>query len=347
MAVYWEQLNISLTESVGNAKSLNFLWIPRDYAPELICYNILIKNCKRPETNTIKKYRAGLHTEGEKTKFASYLAGLIEGDATILVAKPEKSIKGIVNYPSIKIMFHLKDLPLALMVQKNLGYGSLIRKKGINAYSLTVNSKSELLLLVSLINGHMRTPKIYSLWKLIDWLNIKNSNLNLIKKPLKTSCLIGDAWLSGFIESHGRFSIKTTQKDKLIKWECKFEVINKQIDHNGISNLYFLENIAEFLFTVVKPIRLNNSKPEYRIRTTNLKGNLNIESYLKIYPLFGSKHLDFKSWTEVLNLFKSSRLGTVDPGLNIEKVTRIKSNMNDKRTIFVWDHLKNFYNLDK
>jgi hypothetical protein len=31
----------------------------------------------------------------------------------------------------------------------------------------------------------------------------------------------------------------------------------------------------------------------------------------------------------------------------MDYVKLIKSGMNDKRTIFVWDHLKNFYNLNK
>ena len=93
----------------------------------------------------------------------------------------------------------------------------------------------------------MRTPKIYALWKLIDWYNIKDSNLNLEKKPLNTSNLTSDAWLSGFVEADGHFSIRTTKNDKSTKIECKFELSQRQIDHNGKSNLYFLENIAELL----------------------------------------------------------------------------------------------------
>jgi hypothetical protein len=31
----------------------------------------------------------------------------------------------------------------------------------------------------------------------------------------------------------------------------------------------------------------------------------------------------------------------------MEYVKQIKSNMNDQRSTFVWDHLKNFYSLNK
>jgi len=65
-------------------------------------------------------------------------------------------------------MFHLKNLPLALMIQKEIKNGSLSRKKGVNAYILTINNFDGLILLTSLINGNMRTPKIYSLYSLID-----------------------------------------------------------------------------------------------------------------------------------------------------------------------------------
>jgi hypothetical protein len=124
--------------------------------------------------------------------FSTYLAGLIEGDGTIVVPKSRRSPKGVLNYASVQIVFHLKDLPLALMIQKVLGHGSLLRKKGVNAYILTINSYKGLVLIVSLINGNMRTPKIESLHRLIDWLN-NSKNTNFLKKPLDDSSLTSNA----------------------------------------------------------------------------------------------------------------------------------------------------------
>jgi hypothetical protein len=49
--------------------------------------------------------------------FCSYLAGLIEGDGTIIVPKLERSLKGKLYYPSIQIEFHLRDFPLAQFIQ--------------------------------------------------------------------------------------------------------------------------------------------------------------------------------------------------------------------------------------
>jgi hypothetical protein len=101
-------------------------------------------------------------------KFASYLAGLIEGDGSIIVPKTERSLKGKLNYPSIQITFDLRDLPLAIIIQQKLRHGSLQRKKGVNAYVLTINNFEGIILIVNIINGYMRTPKIISFYRLID-----------------------------------------------------------------------------------------------------------------------------------------------------------------------------------
>ena len=327
LAICWELLN-NLTQSAGNLLELKILGILRDYTPEIICYSNL-------------PLILSINNKAE-SKIGSYLAGLIEGDGTIIVPKTERSPKGKLNYPSIQIVFHLKDFPLALMIQKILGFGSIIRKKGVNAYIYTINNNEGLISIVNLINGKLRTPKNYAFQNLIDWLNNKK-NLNLIKKDFDNSYIMSNSWLSGFIEADGHFSVRTTISTPYPKLECKLELFQRQNDHNGKNNLFFLELIAESLFTVVKPIRTNKPYTQYRLRTTNLKGNLALESYLNNFPLFGSKYLDSKDWLKVFKYFK---LGIHTDKSSIGEIISIKSHMNDKRTILTWDHLQNFYNLD-
>lgn len=333
LAICWKHfLNIVVeSQSAGNLIDLNHLGILREYTPEIICCNNILLNSNNSSNSSINN-----------NKFISYLTGIIEGDGSIIVPKTERSSKGKLNYPSIQISFHLKDLPLALLIQKNLGYGSLIRKKGLNAFVLHINDQKGILNLVNLLNGNMKTPKIYSLYKLIDWLNNK-TNLNLIKLPLNIDSLNKDAWLSGIIESDGHFSVRTTMKGKYPKIECKFELSQRQKDHLGYSNELFLENIAKFLNVSLKNIRENTSHPQYRLRTMSLENNLNLVNYLNEYPLFGSKFLDYNNWKEILNLFNPKFKYSQE---NIEKILDIKKNMNEKRTIFTWNHLNNYYNLD-
>lgn len=277
-------------------------------------------------------------------EFSHYFAGLVEGDGTIITPKKERSEKGKLYYPSIQIVFNLKDLPLASKIKDTLGYGSLYRKKGINAYVLVINDFKGIISLVSVLNGKMRTGKIYDLWKLIDWLNNRFNNLNIIKYPLDSSSIQSNSWFSGFIDADGHFSVRTSKGLKYTKIECKFELCQSQITHNNINNLIFLEIIASFLLCTVKSIRLNRPKPEYRVRTTSLKGNKVLEEYLEEYPLFSSKYLDYKDWNKVLALV---RLGEHKNELGINKIIDIKSGMNNKRTLFIWDHLQQFYSLNK
>jgi len=284
------------------------------------------------------------------TEFAHYIAGLIEGapllakqGGTIHVPKTERSVKGTLNYPSIQIAFNLKDLPLALLIQKELGHGSISRKKNQNAYIYTVNNLDGLLLLVYLLNGNMKTNKIYALHRLIDWYNQYKST-SFEKKGLNTDSMISNAWLSGFIEADGHFSLRSTESGKYPKIECKFELSQTQRDDNKLDNLFFLEEIALNFGCVVKSTRNDSDNPQYRVRTTNLKGNLAVVNYLTKYPLFGTKFLDYRDWVKVVELFNK---GSFDHKLNMDYVKHIKSEMNDNRTIFVWDHLQNFYNLNK
>ena len=352
MANCWEPLFYIIAQSAGNSEGLNLLKIFRDYTPEYFCWGLIfntywirkISTKSQPlrwtkqtvSDDLFEKYKNYNHLP-----FSYYLTGLIEGDGSIIVPKTERSAKGILNYASVQITFHLKDLPLALLIQKALSEGSIARKKGVNAYVLTINSYKGLILIVSILNGNMRTPKIQSLYKLIEWLN-NSKNTNFVKKPLNNSPLACNAWLSGFLEADGSFQVRTTLSGKYPRSECKLEISQRQTDHNGNSNLQFLEKIAEFFLTKVKSIRQDRPNPEYRVRTTSLQANIILCQYLDNYPLFGTKYLDAKDWMKVVSMFEK---GEHKGKTGIEKIVQIKSNMNDKRTIFIWDHLQDFYNL--
>jgi hypothetical protein len=114
--------------------------------------------------------------------------------------------------------------------------------------------------------------------------------------------------------------------------ECKFELSQRQKDHNGKSNLKFLEKIANLLLTSVKAIKVDKPNSQYRVRTTNLNGNLKIEKYLNTFTLFGTKYLDYKNWIKVLDYFKS---GQYKYKHDIEEINLIKFCINDNRTILL------------
>ena len=313
-----------------------------NYSRSIYTYSRFIHNYSR----SIYTYSRSIYTYSNsknlnKSLFSYYFTGLIEGDGTIITPKTLRSSKGKLYYPSIQIVFHLKDLPLALIIQKELAVGSLSRKKGVNAYILTINSYKGIFLVISLVNGKMRTPKIYSLNALIDFLNTTKGT-NIEKYSVSIDSLDSNPWLSGFIEADASFQVRTTLSGKYSKLECKLEITQRRIDHKGYDNIHFLNQISKLLETEVKKIRSDKPKPEYRVRTINLKGNITAKNYLLKFPLFGTKYLDFLDWMKIVDMFYLNEHKTKK---GKEKFVKIKSGMNNYRTTFTWDHLQKFYNV--
>jgi hypothetical protein len=121
-----------------------------------------------------------------RTTIASYLAGLIEGDGTIVVPTTVRSAKGKLNYPSVQISFAAKDYPLITLLRLFLGYGSISKRKMQAAYIYTINDRAGITALVNMLNGFLRTPKIQDFNNLARYLGI-------VPKDMDTSHLSSNA----------------------------------------------------------------------------------------------------------------------------------------------------------
>jgi len=303
-----------------------------------------------------------LESNINKGKFESenqlgyYLAGLIEGDGSIIVPLTNRNNKGKLLYPKIKFTFVKKDSPLALKINKVLGGGTLEYPKKANYLNLLIQDIPTIYKITLLINGKMRTPKIEALYKLIDWFNNRSENKKeLIKLELDTSDLKNNAWLSGFLEADGnfysnysinregiasslKFYMRITQKSKYTK--------NNDSSKSEISFLPLMQKIADFLLvSKVKPIQ--RIKPNYteealEVRTVKRESCRKLINYLLKYPLFSSKYLDFLCWSEIYDIYKSKIYKNLE-GTN--HLIFLKNNMNTSRTEFDWRHLDNFYKL--
>jgi len=136
-------------------------------------------------------------------KLGPYLAGIIEGDGDISVPTKPRTPCGSINYGRISIAFAIADLELAKVIQSIVG-GSIQFRRGTSCH-LHVKGKG-VLLLINLINGYFRTPKIDALHRLILWYN-GYYGTNIALMPLDNSPLVSNAWLSGFIDADGSFYI--------------------------------------------------------------------------------------------------------------------------------------------
>lgn len=137
LAICWELLFNIIRQSAGNLIDLNQFGILRDSMPEFIFYispviisqSTEILDKRFLDQKSLKLINNKKYADSSSNNFSYYLTGLIEGDGTIIVPDSIRSEKGRLNYPSIQIVFYLKDLPLAMLIQKELGHGSLSRKK--------------------------------------------------------------------------------------------------------------------------------------------------------------------------------------------------------------------------
>lgn len=216
--------------------------------------------------------------------------------------------------------------------------------KGVNAYLLQIQSFEGILKFVNLINGKMRTSKINILYNLIDWLNFKHIDLNIIKKPLDSSPIDSNAWLSGFIEAGGYFSISLTKNSIRIRFSLTQSSKNKF----GDSNEPIMNKIADYLEAKIS-INQRKKTPnsiEITVKTQSILSNEILINYLEKYPLWSSKFLNYSDWLVALDLFKKVYKTKNKSDNVLKEIIEIKGKTNDKRVNFTWDHLKQFYNLD-
>jgi LAGLIDADG endonuclease len=285
---------------------------------------------------------------GSINQLGYYIAGLIEGDGSIILRKGEREKIS----PKIVFTFGKKETPMYERLHKILNTGVIYEEKsGVCRYSIT--NAEAVINIINLINGKFlatHTPKIQALYKAIDNLNLWR-NANLLKLPLDKSGLDTNAWLAGFIDTDGHFSIKLTgcyasdNSEDRGRVQCVFSL--NQSEFNRVtkeSNVSFMTCLAEF-FQVNLNYKVENSllfkEPAKKVVffAQSDRKHYIIVSYLTKYPLMSSKHLNYLSFFKGLN-YLGKRLTREE----ILEVRYIKQSMNNSRTEYSWDHLNNFYN---
>ena len=272
------------------------------------------------------------------------MAGLIEGDGSIIVPKTIRNQKGKMLYPVVKITFVKKDAPLAQKIMEVIKGGTIVYPKDSNYLDLLFQDIKSIKNIAVLLNGNMRTPKIEALHRLIDWLNARSTDgFKICKLSLDNSWLGSNPWLSGFIESDGNFYCEFKLNSEGLATIIKgyMRVSQKQsykstttISKNN-SNFYIMDKIREFL-DVKNVTEIQRNKPNYielayEVRTTKKLSCDILINYLTNFPLFSSKHLDFLDWSEVHHIRISKKYKSLD---GTSKLISLKNSMNTKRTQF-------------
>lgn len=295
-------------------------------------------------TKNINNIMKTMKNNNIKTTFNSYLAGLFEGDGHIWISNGNLKKK---HNPRFCITFNMKDELLAKKIIEIIGYGFIKYKSKNNACVLVVSSVKGLKKIINIINGELRTPKIRQLFALIDWIN-KHHSANIAKLDNKKSSIANDSWLAGFIEADGNFYIQHTKIEdgaKKRKISCRLRIEQREIDPTTkISYYSILTEISKFLNCSLLTRKQKFTGNTYFNITASSRISLNIIiEYFTAFPLYGSKYLDYKDWKKAVMLVLNNLHYTNE---GIEEITKLKNNMNLKRTYFNWDHLNNL-SLDK
>jgi hypothetical protein len=271
--------------------------------------------------------------------FDSYLAGLFEADGHIWI--PSQKQGGKRHNPRFHITFHLKDYPLAEKILNQIGQGFIRQKPKQNACVVTVSSVKGLKRVIHMINGKMRTPKIYKLGLLIDWLN-KNHEFGTAITNYKqdSSNLADNSWFAGFIDGDGSFGIRNTlaTKNSKRRISCKFRL--EQRMHDPITNQSYhdiLQTIANFLATKLHVKQQSKTcRSYYAIAISSKRSICLLIDYLEAHSLLSSKLLDYKDWAKAFQLISTGCQYTEQGYLSIKN---LKSSMNISRSYYNWDHL--------
>ena len=196
-----------------------------------------------------------------KDQFIYWLAGLIDGDGSLLINK-NKAL-------SCEITVHERDVK-ALFKIKERYHGSILKRSNVNAYRWRVYKRIFVEKLYKDLNGKLVTDgKKVQLMKM---------GINLSIKPIiikNYEFELDSAWLSGFIDADGYFSIRNLYTLTISIGQKTSGILYSIKEKLNCGNVYY-----------------DKKGNTYNYAVTDLKGIKIILSYLSKYPLKTSKHVD-------------------------------------------------------
>lgn len=284
------------------------------------------------------------------SKLGAYLAGLIEADGSFAIH--DKNSKAKKYRPKILIVFSLPDKPLAEKLIFITKLGKLYVKPKQGCVIWQIQKTEDVINMINLINGYMRTPKLEALDRAIDWFNeFDGTSINHL--GLDLSPIDSNAWLAGFTDGDGNFSINLTNRKKKgvitnKRVQIFFRIELRQNYHRDVSvskggTSYFeiLNKIARYLgVNLYSRSRIQKDKVFYSfmVISHSIKSHAKVIDYFNRFPLYSSKYLAYKDWEWVVKqlIIRTGKPLTIE---QVSDVNKIKAQFNKKRITFDYTHL--------
>ena len=271
----------------------------------------------------------------------SYLAGLWEGNGHITTPVWNQQ-GGWTNTPGVFITFREADrntIEFFRRIAKR--WGGWVREKP-ESHSLvwSITAFSELLSLLSALNGHLRTPKIHQFSLLLKAMQEKDGTQPSVQ-PVDNSCLADNAWLAGFITADGGFKIPTSDQKRAggemgMRIELRFVLEQRQYHPlTGDPSEPFMKKLADYLACNLKTSK-HHGNEYWCVECSAQQKCKKISQYFSQYPILTSRENDFKDWkTALLMVLEKKHL--LEAGR--AEIVQLKQGMNDSRLHFDWSHL--------
>lgn len=313
-------------------------------------YYMLFLNYRIKYFHTISQSQD--NSDNLRSKLGAYLAGLIEADGSIAVHDINSNAK---RYrPKILLVFAVDDKPLADKLASITNAGTVYAKLNAGHVIWQIQKTEDVVKIINIINGFMRTPKIEALHRAINWFNTYD-NLQLECLNLDNSPINSNAWLAGFTDGDGNFSISLIDRKKkgIItskRVQTFFRIELRQDYHRdvpthlgGTSYFDILTKIARYLnVNLYSRTREKEDKIFYAfmVISHNNLSHKKVMEYFDKFPLYSSKYLAYKDWSNLVkrNIARDSKPLSKEDIIEIEK---IKSQFNSKRVSFDFSHLNN------
>jgi hypothetical protein len=247
----------------------------------------------------------------------------------------------------------LNDSPLAEKLVLITKVGKLYNKSQQGCIIWQIQKIEDVIKIINLINGYMRTPKIEALNRAINWYNDFH-NINIKYLDLDKSPINSNAWLAGFSDGDGNFSIslvdrkkKGTITTKRVQVFFRLELRqnyhrNSLLEQVGTSYSDILSVIARYLdVNLYSRSREQNEKIfySYMVISHNIQSHIKVIDYFDRFPLYSSKYLAYKDWKYIVEQIKL-RAGKPLTAENILEIEKIKAQFNKNRNKFDFSHLE-------
>nr|YP_010119183.1 LAGLIDADG endonuclease domain-containing protein [Erysiphe pisi]QQY98281.1 LAGLIDADG endonuclease domain-containing protein [Erysiphe pisi] len=266
----------------------------------------------------------------------SWFIGFLEGDGAILEHKGRAFF--VITQKDSTVLHEIYET-LKIGIVKDFYDNNGNRK--FSRY--IVSDNKSIFLLYLLLNGNLALK--HRVNQLIKWNTALNNAIKLDyslfftkKVPRLVEALrqpsVEDAWLSGFTDAEGCFSVKIANEKKAFYVQLLF-ILDQKNEEIVLNNIALLLNTVTKakLKTINKDIKIKNY-----INYTNSMFRLSIScndrkkptisiicNYFNKYPLKTSKKKSFKIWTEILEIVVNKQ--PLSPE-DLKVVRKLRHNMN-------------------